>query len=114
MKRCALVATSALVIAGLLAAGAGAEPTSEQVSFGTVPSLFPGYSPQIHNYVVRCNDGPVTVTSHTSGGWEVAIANGPFVSGDFTEPVPLSAGRAFAVTARSKASVRLYRYYVRC
>jgi Arylsulfotransferase (ASST) len=114
MKRCALVATSALMIAGLFAAGAGAEPTSEQASFSIVPSLFPDYSPQIHNYVVRCNDGPVTVESHASGGWEVAIANGPFRSGDFTDPVPLSAGRAFTVTAKSDTSVRLYRYYVRC
>ena len=70
-----MAATSALMIAGLFGAGAGAEasPPAGDVSFSTVPSLFPNFSPNIYNYVVRCNDGPVTVQGHTSGGWEAAI-----------------------------------------
>ena len=73
-----VVATLALVIAGLFAAGARAQPPpSSEVSFG-VSSLFPKYSPHIHDYVVRCNDAPVTVRVHASGGWRVAIGNQRF------------------------------------
>jgi hypothetical protein len=43
-RRLALVATSALVIAGLLGAGAEAAPTPGQVSFSSAPSLFPKWA----------------------------------------------------------------------
>ena len=89
-------------------------PTERPLSFSTVPSLFPNFSPNIYNYVVRCNNGPVTVTGHTSGGWEAAIGNEPFRSGDFAEPVPLSSGRAFTITVRQVGYPQLYRYHVRC
>jgi hypothetical protein len=114
-RRLAMVATSALVIAGLLGAGAAAEaaPQPGQVSFST-PSLFPSFSPDIHNYVVRCNDAPVAVQVHTSPGWEAAINKGPFRSGDFSELVPLRSGRAFVITAREVGRTQLYRYHVRC
>ena len=52
--RASLVATSALMVAGLLGAGAGAEaaPLPGQVSFST-PRLFPNFSPGVYDYVVR-------------------------------------------------------------
>ena len=56
----------------------------------------------------------MTVKGHTSGGWEAAIGNHPFRSGDFSEVVPLSAGRAFTITVRQVGQPQLYRYYVRC
>jgi Arylsulfotransferase (ASST) len=108
---------SALVSAGLFGAGTGAEasPPAGDVSFSTVPSLFPNFSPNIYNYVVRCNNGPVTVSGHTSAGWEATIGNEPFRSGDFVEPVPLSSGRAFTIIVRQVGVTHpLYRYYVRC
>ena len=43
-----------------------AQPPPGQVSFST-PSLFPKFGPNVHDYVVRCNDGPVTVKGHASG-----------------------------------------------
>jgi hypothetical protein len=79
------------------------------VSFSSTPSLFPKFGPNIHDYVVRCNDGPVTVTVHASGGWEAAIGNRPFRQGEFSETVPLSSGRAFTVTAREVGRPQLYR-----
>jgi hypothetical protein len=113
-RRLALVVSSALVSAGLFGTGAGAQPPSPgQVSF-SVPSLFPKFGPYIHDYVVRCNDGPVTVNAHASDPWQVAIANHPYRRGDFSEAVPLSSGRAFNVTAKRDTSTRLYRYHVRC
>ncbi len=113
-RRLVLVATSALVIAGLLGADAGAQPPAPgQVSF-SVPSLFPKFGPNIHDYVVRCNDRPVTVTAHVSEAWEAAIGNHPYRSGDFTAGVRLSAGRDFTITVRRVGQTQLYRYYVRC
>jgi arylsulfotransferase ASST len=110
-----MVATAALMIAGLLGARAGAQPPQPgQVSFSSVPSLSPKFGPNIHDYVVRCNDAPVTVEGHASGGWEAAIGNHPFRSGDFSETVPLSSGRAFTITVREVGRPELYRYHVRC
>ena len=43
-----------------LASSAAAEPPASKVSFN-VASLFPKFSPGVHDYVVRCNDAPVTV-----------------------------------------------------
>ncbi len=112
--RLALVASTALAIAGLSSAGAGAQPPQPgQVSF-SVPSLFPAFRPHIHDYVVSCNGGPVTVAGHTSGGWEAAIGNAPFRSGEFSERVPLRTGRAFTIAVREVGSPELYSYYVRC
>src|SRR5436309_1137747 len=85
-RRLALAASSALMVAGLLGAGAGAEPTAGEVSF-SVPSLFPRFGPHIHDYVVRCNDGPVTVKAHAAEGWKLAVANHPFQGGDFNAAV---------------------------
>jgi len=110
------VASAALVIVGLFGGGAGAEaaPPPGQVSVSSIPSFSPGFSPTIYDYVVRCEDAPVTVQVHTSPAWEAAINNGPFLSGDFVEPVPLSSGRAFVITVRKVGRPRLYRYHVRC
>jgi hypothetical protein len=110
-----LLGTLAAMIAGLLGPGTGADasPPPAKVSFGT-PGLFPTFGPEIHDYVVRCNDGPVTVTAHASGGWEAAIGNGAFRTGDFSEVVPLRTGRAIVITVREMGSPRLYRYHVRC
>jgi Arylsulfotransferase (ASST) len=113
-RRLALVATSALIIVGLFGAAAEAAPPPGQVSFSSTPSLFPTFQPAIPDYVVRCNNGPVTVQGHTSGGWEAAIGKHAFRSGDFSEVVPLSAGRAFTITVRDVGRTQLYRYYVRC
>ncbi len=112
-RRFALVATAALAIAGVFSAAAEGAPPPGQVRF-SAPTLFPKFGPNIEDYVVRCNNGPVTVQGHTSQGWEVGIGKHPFRRGDFSEVVPLGAGRAFKVTVRAVGSTQLYRYYVRC
>jgi hypothetical protein len=112
--RLVLAVSSALVIATLFAADAGAQPPpAADVNF-SVPSLFPKYNPNIHDYVVRCNDAAVTVTVHASTGWEVSIADNPFQSGDFSQVVPLGSGLEFTVAVRDMARIQLYPYYVRC
>jgi hypothetical protein len=113
-SRLILVATAALIVAAFFGARAEAQPPpSSEVNF-SVPSLFPKFAPGIHDYVVRCNDAPVTVTVHASVGWEVAVATNPFRSGDFSQVVPLGSGLEFTVTVRDVARTQLYRYYVRC
>jgi Arylsulfotransferase (ASST) len=113
--RLALVASSAVVIAGLFGAPARTEasPPYGQVSFG-VRSLSPRFGPNIHDYVVRCKNRPVTVNAHVSAGWEAAIANQPSRSGDFSEVLPLRAGRAFTITVRQVGHPQVYPYRVRC
>jgi Arylsulfotransferase (ASST) len=113
-RRLYLAATTALIVAGLFASGARAEPPPGSVSVNSVPSLFPEFAPDIHDYVVRCNDGPVMVDVHASSGWEAAIDDHPFRRGRFSEVVPLSEGRAFTLTVRNVRRTQLYRYYTRC
>jgi hypothetical protein len=109
-----MLATSALTLAALFVAAARAEaaPPPGQVSFST-PSLSPAFGPTIEDYVVRCQDAPVTVQGHAVGGWQMAIGNHPFRSGDFSETVPLGSGRAFVVVVRH-GGPPVYRYHVRC
>src|SRR6476620_2427811 len=109
----AMVASSALMIAGLFGAGAEASSPYGQVSF-RVPSLSPNFWPHIHVYVVRCNDRPVPVKAHVSGGWEAAIGNNPYRRGDFSDVVPLGATQDFTIAVRHVGSPHLYLYHVRC
>ncbi len=101
------------MVAGLCrpAAGAEAAPPPGVVSF-SAPSLAPGFAPGIVDYVVRCQNSPVTVQAHAAEGWQVSIAGQSFRSGDFSYTVPLGSGKAFIVRARKQAE--LYRYHVRC
>jgi Arylsulfotransferase (ASST) len=113
-RRLAIVVTSALTMAGVLGAAAGAQalPPAAQVSFSE-PTLSPSFAPDIEDYVVRCQNAPVTVQGHASGGWQMAIGNHPFRSGDFSQTVSLGSGRAFVVSVR-QGGPPLYRYHVRC
>jgi hypothetical protein len=112
--RLALAATWAVILTTLFAPSASAQaPTPQEVSF-SVLSLSPSYAPSVFDYVVRCNNGPVTIDVHASGGWQVAIDSGPFQSGDFSQVVPLSTGQEFIVTAESGGGGDPYRYHVRC
>lgn len=70
---------------------------------------FPKFVPSVHDYVVRCQDAPVTVAAHASGGWQVPIGGGPYRGGDFSEVVPLVTGRAFTVKARKVGLPHVYR-----
>jgi hypothetical protein len=107
--------TAALATAGLFGAGAPAEavPPPDRISF-SVASLVPKFRPIIHDYVVRCDNEPVTVRVRTSGGWEAAVGDRPFRSGSFSQVVSLRTGRSFTITVRKAGSPELYRYYTRC
>jgi Arylsulfotransferase (ASST) len=110
------VASVALVVAALLGIGdrAAAAPPASLVSFSSVPGFTPSFRPTVYDYVVRCEDGPVTVHGQSSGGWEWAINDGLFHAGNFVEVVPLSSGRAFVITVRQAGRAERFRYHVRC
>jgi Arylsulfotransferase (ASST) len=98
---------------GLSGPNAEAQPQAGQVSFST-PSLYPSFSPTVHDYVVRCHDAGLTVTASAQTGWKASINGNAFRSGTFSEPVPLASGKAFTVTFRENGGTKLYRYYTRC
>jgi hypothetical protein len=113
-RRCLFPIVTLLLLSGPLfgpGINAQAAPSPGAVSFST-PSLFPSFAPKIEDYVVRCQDAPVTVQAHASGGWQVSVAGHPFRSGDFSETVPLGSGKAFIVAAQN--GTELSRYHVRC
>lgn len=113
-RRLAVIAISAS-IAGFAAAiaGAGTAPPPDQASF-SVPTLFPDYEPQTRDYVVRCDDGPVTVQAHASDPWQVAVDDGAPRGGDFSADVPLSAGAEFTVAIQDPGDPQSNSYHVRC
>ena len=98
---------------GLSGPNAEAQPQAGQVSFSAA-SLYPNFSPTVHDYVVRCHDAGLTVTASAQTGWKASINGHAFRSGTFSEPVPLASGKAFTVTFREDGGTKLYRYYARC
>ncbi len=114
-RRCwlAIAATATFAMFGLSGPNAEAQPQAGQVSFSTA-SLYPNFSPTVHDYVVRCHDAGVTVTASAQAGWEASINGHAFRSGTFSEPVPLGSGKAFTVTFREDGGTKLYHYYTRC
>jgi hypothetical protein len=115
IRAVAAIGASALMLAGALGRGSGAvaEPPHGSVSI-SVASLSPVFDPNIHDYVVRCNDGPVTVQAHASNGWRVSVGGKAYRGGDFSQGVALSEGRSFTVKARKSGAAQVSRYYVRC
>ena len=109
----AIAATATFAMFGLSGPNAEAQPQAGQVSFSTA-SLYPNFSPTVHDYVVRCHDAGLTVTASAQTGWKASINGHAFRSGTFSEPVPLASGKAFKVTFREDGGTTLYRYYTRC
>jgi hypothetical protein len=109
----AIAATATFAMFGLSGPNAEAQPQAGQVSFSAA-SLYPNFSPTVHDYVVRCHDAGLTVTASAQTGWKASINGHAFRSGTFSEPVPLASGKAFTVTFRENGGTKLYRYYTRC
>ena len=113
-RRLAVVVTCTLITTMLFASGAAkGSPPPGKVSFST-PTQFPKFRPGVYDYVVRCNDGPVTVNGHASGGWRLAIGARPYRTGDQSVTVALRSGKEVTVTAKADGSDHLDRYHLRC
>jgi hypothetical protein len=104
-----------LAIAALLAIAspAFAGPPAGQANF-RAPRLYPHYSPQVHDYVVRCRNRPVAVTLHANADWQAAIDDQPLQTGDQTVSVPLRANSGFSVAFSKVGGSGVDRYFVRC
>jgi hypothetical protein len=102
-----------VLVAASFGGRAGAEPPASQFGF-SVAGLYPTFRPLIHDYVVRCHDGPVTVNGHADGAWEAAVGNHPFRQGSFSEGVSLATGLQFTVIVLRVGGSQAYRYHVRC
>jgi hypothetical protein len=114
-RRIALAVVVPAFVVCLFTASAQADPPQAgDVSFSSTPGIYTDFSPDLHDYVVRCNDGPVTFQGHTALGWEAQVGSYPFLTGDFVEPVTMSAGEDVVITVRPVGTDESYRYYVRC
>jgi hypothetical protein len=104
-----------LSLAGSFACVASAESRTPagKVSFKSA-SLFPRFGPNAHDYTVRCKNRPVTVKGHAVGGWEMAIGNHPYMSGDFSAAVRVKVGQEFLISARKAGDPSVEHFYARC
>lgn len=90
--------------------GANGERRAEALAVATNPALFPSFSPFVHDYVIRCGNGPVDVSVDAPAGTEVSIDGGPDRNGMFTANVPIREGQAFTISPTTGRG----RYFVRC
>jgi hypothetical protein len=70
-------------------------PARPTTSISTSPGLFPGYRPEIADYVVRCTGAPVRVSVQARNGDTVSVDRAPARTGDFTASVGVSPGQRF-------------------
>ena len=79
------------------------------VRLTATPALFPAYSPDVHDYVVRCTAGrPVRFTTWSAAGTTAAIGGAP----THTATVRLVPGAGVTIEGRSAAGTT--EYHVRC
>ena len=78
IRQSGLATIFVLALAGSLAAPAVADsaPSAALANF-TLKGLFPGYDPEVHDYVVRCQDKAVNVHAHAVAPWRIAVAGHP-------------------------------------
>ena len=87
-------------------------PALDEASVTVDPELFPAFDPEVGDYVVRCDDGPVDVTASSPDGVTVAIGTGEPRSGAQSATVPLGENRAFTVRVANRDESRTL--HVRC
>lgn len=82
------------------------------VSVDLAPNLFPAFSRDITDYVVRCSAEPLAVSVDAKPGASVSVDGGSPQTGEFTQPVALESGQAFSLTSNNAGVTR--NYHVRC
>jgi len=102
-----------VVAAALLAPGpAGARHASPKpprlARLTASDGLFPAFSPDVHDYVVRCASAPVRFTTSVAAG-TTSLIDGRAAH---TASVPLSPGRSATITGASPLGATVY--HVRC
>ena len=104
-------------VAGLLLALSApvAAQAQELPSFSTAPPLRPSFAWGAHDYVVRCNQLPVSVQVTLPPGWQARVGEGQLHSASFDTERPMRVGHALLVSFNRSGnrSARSY-YHVRC
>ncbi len=60
------------------------------------PALYPEYSPEVTDYVTRCNGDPVQIDADAGPGNSIDVDGQGARKGEFTTGVPLQAGQRFS------------------
>ena len=118
-RRRGRVAVVALVVAlAALAAGCipepPADPPPDPVATLAVttspPAMFPAFSPDVSDYVVRCGGAPFDVNVEAPDAQPIAVGGAAARTGRFTVSVWRGVGQAFTIVDQGSART----YHVRC
>jgi hypothetical protein len=106
------------VLALVLVAGLGASAAQAKAatpSFSTSPALHPGFSWQVRDYAVRCDENPLRVQVKGSTGWRGQVGGDKARAGDFAVHRSVSAGQALILSFYrvGNPSSRTY-FHLRC
>ncbi len=88
------------------------EGLDDPSSITATPALYPDYSPEISDYVTRCDGDPVELEVDAGPGNTVDIDGQGATGGDYTTAVGLSQNQGFSFTR--SAGARQETHYVRC
>jgi hypothetical protein len=89
-----------------------APAASAAITVSTSPSLFPGFSESITDYVTRCTPGtPVTVNVTAPAGTQVDVDRQGPQTGSFGTSVALGSGQSFTISATGGSTGS---WHVRC
>jgi len=109
---CALLVTT--LVATTLMTATNVSAVTPQIGVTTTPGLYPAFSANVMDYVVRCEPGvPVSVTVTVPSGSKVVLDWGPVNTATFTASESLTPGQRFTITAWSGDEHALA-YSVRC
>ena len=103
-----------LAVSSQVAVTSAHAPSRRVLGFSADPALFPRFSPGIHDYVVRCDDAPVTVSAMppTHGGCR---SRGPRRGrATSASTVPLRPGEPSRSRSDRAGGSSSTRYHVRC
>lgn len=78
----------------------------------TTPAIEPGFAWNRSDYVVRCENRPLTIRIAAAEGWRARVGKRDFRSGSFTVRQPAKAGQATPVTLARGGTHR--QYFIRC
>lgn len=96
-----------------LGPGASLPTFADATSITASPALYPGYSPEVTDYVTRCSGSdPVLVSVHTDRDTEVTVDGQGPRRGRFEQAVPLQPGQAFSFATNGPSGQKTH--YVRC
>jgi hypothetical protein len=114
-QRTILLLAAVLTVAGITASCLPPPPPPPPtvLSITTTPSLFPGFSLSVVDYVSRCASTPVSVSVEAPVGTSVSVDGGAWATGRFTASVTRAEGQTFTIIVKS-GSTPATTHFVRC